>query len=74
MNGVLTTLGRLSFGEFIVIWTSTILVVSFYLFLLYYLTRVQKDLNLLKIKIKTVLDLAQDMLEGKDKLVMLGDD
>jgi hypothetical protein len=57
MNAVLIFLGRLSLGEFIVIWTSTIAVALFYLFLLYYLTKIEKDLNLLKLKVKRISEL-----------------
>jgi hypothetical protein len=66
MNGMFAVLGRLSLGEFIVIWTSTILVVSYYLFLLYHLIRLQKDVNLLKTKMAIVLGLAKDVLKDED--------
>ena len=57
MNAMFIFLGRLSPGEFIVIWTSTIIIVFFYFFLLFYLNRIEKDVHLLKLKLKKILDL-----------------
>jgi hypothetical protein len=44
-------LAHLSFGEFIILWTSTLMVVFFYLVLLFYIIRIEKDLKLLKVKL-----------------------
>jgi hypothetical protein len=57
MNEVLIFLGRLSLGEFIFIWTSTIVVVLFYLFLFYDLIKIEQDLDLLRVKIKRISEL-----------------
>ena len=57
MNEMFIFLGRLSSGEFILIWTSTIIVVFFYLFLLYYLIKIEKDIDMLQLKIKRISDL-----------------
>ena len=57
MNELFTYLEGLSFGEFIVIWISTIILLFFHLFLLYFFIRIKKDTNILKIKIKRTLDL-----------------
>ncbi len=45
-------LAHFSFGEFIILWTSTLMVVFFYLVLLFYIIRIEKDLKLLKVKLK----------------------
>jgi len=45
-------LAHMSFGEFIILWTSTLMVVFVYLMLLFYIIRVEKDLKLLKVKLK----------------------
>jgi len=50
-------LAHLSFGEFIIIWTSTLMVVLFYLVLLFYIIRIEKDVKLLKIKVKEMYSL-----------------
>jgi hypothetical protein len=50
-------LGRLSLGEFIAIWTSTLILVFFYLLLLYYFIQIEKKLNLLQLKVKRISDL-----------------
>ena len=56
MNEMLIFLGRLSLGEFIVIWTSAITLVLFYSFLLYYIIKIEKEVNLLKITMKEISD------------------
>ena len=59
MNDLLDFLGHLSLGEFIVIWTPTIVIVLFGVFLICYLQRMEKDSNLLKANIKKMLDRLQ---------------
>jgi hypothetical protein len=70
MSEMLSFLGSLSFGEFIIIWVSTILLVLFYLFLLYSFVQIKKDSNLLKINIISMVDLLKD----EYKLAILRDD
>jgi len=70
MSKMISFLGSLSFGEFIIIWASTILLVLFYLFLLYIFAQIKKESNLLKINIKSMLDLMED----EYKLAILQDD
>ena len=54
LNAMANFLANLSFGEFIIIWTSTLMVVLFYLWLLFYIIRIERDLKLLKIKLKEI--------------------
>jgi hypothetical protein len=70
MSEMLSFLGSLSFGEFIIIWVSTLLLVLFYLFLLYIFVQIKKDSNLLKINIIRMVDLLKD----EYKLAILRDD
>jgi hypothetical protein len=51
---MLNFLSSLSFWEFIIIWTSTLAVVLFYLVLLFYIFQIEKDMHFLKLKIKTL--------------------
>lgn len=60
MNEIFVYLSRLSFGEFMVIWTFTILTILFYLFLLYYLMQIENDANILRINFKKISDLLYD--------------
>ena len=53
-------MGSLTFGEFIIIWVSSILLVLFYLFLLYIIVQIKKDSNLLKINVISMVDLLID--------------
>ena len=57
INEIFIFLGRLSAGEFILIWTSTITLLLFYIILLYYLIQIERDLELLQLKIKRISDL-----------------
>ena len=56
MSDLLDFLGHLSLGEFIVIWTPTIVIVLFGVFLICYLHRLEKDSDLLKANIEEILD------------------
>ena len=56
MNEMFIFLGRLSSVEFMLIWTSTIILVFFYLVLLYYLIKIEKDLDMLQLKVKRISD------------------
>ena len=49
--------GRFNYGEFIAIWTSTILLVAFYVLLLYNFLQIKKGTNLMKRNLKRILDL-----------------
>ena len=60
MREMLYFLGSLTFGEFIIIWVSSILLVLFYLFLLYIIVQIKKDSNLLKINVISMVDLLID--------------
>jgi hypothetical protein len=56
MKEVFVFLGRLSLGEFLIVWTSVTAVALFYLLLLYYLSQIEKDLNVLMRNIKKIYD------------------
>jgi len=54
MDEMLNFLSSLSFWEFIIIWTSVLAVVLFYLVLLFYIFQIKKDMHFLKLEIKTL--------------------
>jgi hypothetical protein len=54
MNEAAAFLGHLSLAEFLVVWTSVIVVVSFYFLLLRYLIQIEKDLNLVIRNVKRI--------------------
>jgi hypothetical protein len=54
MGEIFLFLGRLSLGEFLVIWVFFSAIVCFFLIMLYQLNRIEKDANLLIMKIDTI--------------------
>lgn len=60
MIELLIFLRELSFGEFIIIWIATILLVFFSSLFIYHLIQIKKDTNLLKINIREIINLLED--------------
>ena len=56
MKEAVIFLGRLSLGEFLIVWTSFIVVVFFYFLLLRCLIQIEKDLNLVIRNVKRISD------------------
>lgn len=56
-------LGSLSLGEFLLIWTSSVAILSLYLLLLYQLIRLNKDTKSLKLKINAIKGILIDKLK-----------
>ena len=59
LNAMANFLAHLSFGEFIIVWTSMLMVVLFYLLLLFYIIWIEKDVKLLRIKVKEMYGLLE---------------
>jgi len=60
MIELLIFLRELSFGEFIIIWIATILLVFFSSLFIYHLIQIKKDTSLLKINIREIINLLED--------------
>ena len=68
MAELLTFIGNLNLGTFIALWTSTIFILIFILVLLFSVSQINKQVNIISKKVKILV------AELADKKLKLGDD